>query len=114
MRADLPPPNEFESAILRQPAVKLPALAAIIPQLRVLKRDLTPCGSYTDFESTPLIAGAGNALGLSKPIAMPGVKFGMDGILFFKDGRIDFLEIVAYGDETWNGRFEGFLIPPDA
>src|SRR5690349_52504 len=114
MQPSLPAPNEFELAILQHLAAKLPGLAAVIPKLRVVRREYTPCGSYTNFDCADVIPKAAQPIGLSEAINMPGVAHGMDGILFFKDGRPDFLEIVTFGGESWNGRFDGFSIPPAA
>jgi hypothetical protein len=114
MQPSLPPPNDFEMAVLRQLARKLPALAAVIPKLRVIDRQYTPCGSYTDLDYPEEIAVVRSPIGLSELINMPGVAHGMDGPLLFKAGGPDFLEIVACGGESWDGRYEGFSIPPSA
>ena len=114
MPPNLPAPNEFELAILQRLAAKLPALGAVIPRLRVLRRAFTPCGSYTDLECPDAVEGAANPVSMSETINVPGVAYGMDGLLFFKDGRPDFLEIVAFGGESWDGGYDGFSIPPAA
>ncbi|MDB5294262.1 MAG: putative integron cassette protein [Phycisphaerales bacterium] len=114
MRPTLPAPNEFELAILRRLASKLPALSAVVPKLRVVSRRYTPCGSYTRLDCRDVVAGAGEPIGLSEAITMPGVAYGMDGVLFFKDSRPDCLEIVTFGGEPWDGHHDGFSIPPAA
>ena len=110
MQPTLSPPNEFELAILYRLAVKVPALVAIIPRFRVLRREFTPCGSYTDLECPDTVEGAANPISTSEAINVPGVTYGMQGLLFFKDGRPDFLEIVAFGGESWDVRYDGFSI----
>lgn len=104
-------PNEFELAILHHLARKLPGLAAAIPGLRVLSRELTGVGSYTTFSSDEVIAGATAPLGVDNAIGMPGVRNGLDATLFFEGGKVKFLEIVAFGSEPWDGAFVGFSIP---
>jgi hypothetical protein len=104
-------PNEFELAILLQLATRLPGLESVIPHLHVLSREFTGVGSFTNFNPTEAVAGAPERLGLHQEITIPGVANGLVVILFFKDGKVDCLEIAACG-VAWDGVYDGFCIAP--
>jgi hypothetical protein len=103
--------NQFELAILSRMGEAVPALQRLIPKLHVLSREFTGVGSYTKL----LAQGSAPELG-SKPISLksvitvPGIKHGMDAVLFCKDGKPETLEIVTFGNEMWDGTYEGFSI----
>src|SRR5262245_6207298 len=40
----------------------------------------------------------------------PGVPNGMGAVLFCRGGRLQFLEVFAYGDDHWAGVYDGFAI----
>ena len=107
-------PNELELAVLRQIARKLPGLVDVIPRLRILSREFTGVGSYTNFNPVEAVAGASVPVGIDQLIQMPGVKNGLHAILFFEGDKVKFLEIVTFGTEPWDGVYEGFWIPPAA
>ena len=107
-------PNELELAVLHQLVRKLPGLADVIPRLHVLSREFTGVGSYTNFSPVEAVVGAVVPVGLDRAIEMPGVKNGLDAILFFEGDKVKFLEIVTFGSEPWDGVYEGFSIPPAA
>ncbi len=102
--------NEFESAILRQIAQQVPALAPCLPSLHVLKREFTGVGSFTHFAPNhSAVTLPDGTLSLSKRIELPDVPNGMGAVVFLKGGHIDFLEIFAYADH-WDGTFNGFQL----
>ena len=80
----------------------------------VLSREFTGVGSYTNFRCDEVVPGASAPLGIDEPIQMPGVKNGLDAILFFEGGKVKFLEIVTFGSEPWDGVIDGFSILPVA
>ena len=41
---------------------------------------------------------------------MPNVENGMGAVLFCRGGRPDCLEIVTFGDASWDGVLDGFSI----
>lgn len=43
-------------------------------------------------------------------IVMPNVENGMGAVLFCRAGRPECLEIVTFGDASWDGVFDGFSI----
>lgn len=103
--------NPLELAILLRMADATPALRLLIPRLHVLSREFTGVGSYTSF----LARGSAPEPG-SKPITLksvinvPGVKHGMAAVLFCKDGKPEALETCTFGEEKWDGNYEGFSI----
>ena len=102
--------NELERAILQHLAPQLPELTSVIPKLHVLSREFTDVGSFTHFCCDEVIDGASTPIVLLEPINIPGIKSGLGAALFFEDGKVRVLEFFAFGDETWDGLFDGFSI----
>lgn len=104
-------PNEFESAILTQFATQEPWLGLAIDGLRVLSREFTGVGTFTKFAcdagGTDMPA---RQVVLDASIRMPGVQHGMGAVLFCKGNQPDCLEVFTYGEEQWDGVYDGFLI----
>jgi len=104
-------PNEFENALLEYLVSKEPSLTESIQRLHVLSREYTGVGSFTRFtcegqdENAPM-----HSVNLDTSIKMPGVPNGMGAVLFLKGGKPDCLEVFAYGDDHWDGVFDGFSI----
>ena len=103
-------PNEFEIALLKRFAAQDPSLS--VDSLHVLSLEFTGVGSFTKF----LCHGSGETkwdrdLRLGVVISMPGVPSGLDAILFCTGNHPNFLEICTFGDEHWDGLYEGFVIP---
>jgi hypothetical protein len=101
----------FERAILERIASKHPSLQQLVPTLRVLKRQLTGAGSYTDLDGpAPSAIFADAHIGMEGLINMPSVENGMGAVLFFREGRPALLEIFTFGGESWSGSTTGFSI----
>ena len=103
-------PNEFEIGLLKRFAAQDPSLC--IDSLHVLSRKFTGVGSFTQF----LCQGSGESrwdrdLHLGAVISMPGVPNGLGAILFCTGRHSNLLETYTYGDEHWDGLYEGFVIP---
>lgn len=103
-------PNEFEIALLKRFALQDPSLS--IDTLHVLSREFTGVGRFTKF----LCDGSGEIkwdrhLSLGMVISMPGVPSGLDAVLFCTESRPNCLEISTFGDEHWDGVYDGFVIP---
>src|SRR5262249_24409137 len=108
-------PNEFELAILERLACKEPSLRASIGRLHVLSREFTGVGSFTNFACEESSAGAPEQrVDLDAQIKMPGVPNGMGAVLFCKGGRPKCLEVFTYGDDHWEGVYDGFAIEQTA
>lgn len=98
--------NEFEVAILDRLAGETLSQELRTGRIRVLSRQLTGAGSYTDFDCPQRDECA--HVGLEVLINMPGVPSGMGAVLFLKGGHPQCLEVHTYGGESWNGIYEGF------
>ena len=104
-------PNEFEVAILDRLAQDVSAIGPLIIKLHVLSREFTGVGSYTNFDCQESAAVLGNqAIGLNALISMPNVPNGMGAVLFCEEGKPKCLETYTFGEELWDGIFEGFSI----
>jgi hypothetical protein len=102
-------PNEFETAILKRFAKQDPSLS--IDSLHVLSREFTGVGSFTKF----LCGGSSETkwdrhLGLGAVISMPGVPSGLGAVLFCTGNEPNCLEISTFGDEHWDGIYDGFVV----
>lgn len=116
------PPNRFEldllHAILDDQKERYPVLHGQIPFLGVRSRELTGVGGYIHFElpdapNVPIEAGQPNImLTANKTIEMDEPPSGMAFALDVTGGRINFLELVTYGDERWDGTIGRYEIVP--
>jgi hypothetical protein len=104
-------PNEFELAILERIAVQLPKLRTYLGNLHVLSREFTGVGSYTNFKCKDVRAQVtGQRIGLNDLIVMPNIQNGMGAVLLCHGDQPKCLETYTFGDELWDGVFEGFVI----
>jgi len=111
MRPGQVKPNELELAILEQLAIKEPSMRGSIGHLHVLSREFTGVGSFTTFACEESAAEAPDRrVGLDDPIKMPGVPNGMGAVLFCRGDSPQCLEVFTYGDDHWEGVYDGFAI----
>jgi hypothetical protein len=104
-------PTEFELAILERLASKDPSIQRSVRQLHVLSREFTGVGSFTRFACEDLPADAPDQqVVLDELIKMPCVPNGMGAVLFCKGGKPQCLEVFTYGDDHWEGVYDGFAI----
>jgi hypothetical protein len=104
-------PNEFERTILDRIAAKSPSLRKYLEHLHVLSREFTGVGSYTKFKCQEKGAQfAEQRIGLDYLIVMPNVQNGMGAVLLCTGEQPKCLETYTFGDELWDGVFEGFVI----
>ncbi len=104
-------PNEFEVAILNLLAMDVSALGPLIAKLHVLSREYTGVGSYTNFDCAESATALGKqTIGLKAQINMPNVPSGMGAVLFCEGGKPKCLETYTFGEEPWDGIYEGFSI----
>ena len=104
-------PNEFEIAIIKRFAQQDPSIRKASNRLHVLSREFTGVGSFTNFkciesQSSDEI----RTIDLNAQINMPGVPNGLGAVLFCKGNQLDCLEIHTYGDDKWDGVYDGFSI----
>jgi hypothetical protein len=105
-------PNEFERAILRSFVSLLPSLLPRIDSLHVPSREYTGVGSFTRFHHDDSEAAAvEQELGLDHAeIHVPTVPSGLGAVLFCRGDQPMCLELFTYGDELWDGVYDGFSI----
>jgi hypothetical protein len=104
-------PNDFELAILERIATDQPSIRVSMQQLHVLSREFTGVGSFTTFRVDGSVSGAPERrLGLDSLINMPGVPKGMGAVLFCKGDQPECLEVFTFGDDHWDGVYDGFSI----
>jgi hypothetical protein len=108
-------PNDFELAILDRIAIKEPSVVGSVQQLHVLSREFTGVGSFTKFRcDASALAADKRQIALDAGINMPGVPSGMGAVLFCVGGRPECLEVYTFGDDHWDGEYDGFSIEPIA
>ena len=108
-------PNDFELAILELLARQEPAIRGSAQRLHVLSREFTGVGSYTTFKCDGSASGSPQRqLSLDALINMPGVPNGMGAVLFCKGHQPECLEIHTYGEDHWDGVYDGFSIEQTA
>jgi hypothetical protein len=72
-------------------------------------------GSFTNFACEDASSGASeHQLTLDALIEMPGVPNGMGAVLFCKGDRPKCLEVFTYGNDHWEGVYDGFTIEQTA
>ena len=106
-------PNELEFAILERLAGKEISLRDCVDRLHVLRREFTGVGSFTTFAG-PKSPNESNDLpiGLDGSIRVPGVPNGMGAVLFCRGGWPKILELYTFGEDHWDGVYDGFSIEP--
>jgi hypothetical protein len=101
----------LNSLILERIAAKTPSLRAYCGNLRVLSREFTGVGSYTNFKCQDKDAKSVELrIGLDDLIVMPNVQNGMGAVLLCQGDQPKCLETYTFGDQLWDGNFEGFII----
>jgi hypothetical protein len=115
MRPGQVDPNEFEVEILNHIAKDFPLIRTLVDQLHVLSREFTGVGSYTKFDCPGPVPDLGDkSIGLNALIYMPSLPNGMGAVLFCKNGKPECLETFTYGDDHWDGVYDGFSIKESA
>ena len=102
-------PNEFEVAILDRFASQEPWISESVARLHVLSRKFTHVGSFTTFQVTEPASGLPRRpVSLDAAIRMPGVPNGIGAVLFCDGCQPECLELFTYGDDYWDGVYDGF------
>lgn len=101
-------PNELECAILERIARNEPWLQGPFSSLHVLSREYTGVGGYTNFLCDVPEAAGDPFPGLKPLIRVPGVPNGMGAVLTCHGTKPKCLELFTYGDDCWDGTYEGF------
>jgi hypothetical protein len=107
--------NALEHTILKRVSEKHPAIKSHIPFLRILNREYTGVGMYVNFiysdegKSLNPIEPLSDTLSTNERVELPGLKFGLCFVIDITDGKINFIELVTYG-EDWDGSILNFSI----
>jgi hypothetical protein len=102
-------PNEFEIALLERLASEHPDAQIVLADLHVLERTFIGVGSFTEFLVKNQPSVPRRVLQSSAWAKIPGLQFGL-GIVAFREGDRLTLETFTYGDDKWDGVFEGFAV----
>jgi hypothetical protein len=103
--------NEFELTILDRLSKEQPSIRPYTRNLHVLSREYTGVGSFTNFRCDgPTSAIEKKHISLNATISMPNVPNGMGAVLFCEGGQPKCLETFTYGNDHWDGRYDGFSI----
>jgi hypothetical protein len=103
-------PNELEKAILERIAHDEPWLVFPVGGLRVLSREFTGVGGYTTFVGDLPERTDDPHPGLKPLIRLPAVPNGMGAVLWCRANRPSCLELFTYGEDRWDGTYEGFSL----
>ena len=106
-------PNVLEHALLDRLASEHPDAQITVPDLHVLSRTFTGVGSFTEFLVKGQPPVPRRVLGSSAHVTIPSLQYGL-GVVAFREGDRLTLETFAFGDETWDGVFDGFVVGPTA
>jgi hypothetical protein len=99
--------NDLELAILGRLSVN--GAPVDTSTLTVISREITGAGSYTTFATPePSPTEWRDHVGLDVLVEVPGVPNGLGAVLWLNDGLPLCLEIYTYGEDAWNGSFDGF------
>lgn len=99
--------NALESAILARLLVAGAPVDA--STLNVVNRNVTSAGSYTTFATAdPPPDLWRDRVGLDMLIEIPGVPNGLGAVLWLNNGSPFCLEIYVFGEDAWDGSFEGY------
>jgi hypothetical protein len=75
----------------------------------MLSRRFTGAGSFTEFAIEGELSESRRTLSLPVLVTIPGLHEGL-GVVAFREGDRLTLETYTFGDEKWDGAFEGFVI----
>jgi len=100
--------EKFETNVIKQIITEDSTIAEKLllqyKSAKVIKREFTGVGFYTDFEiqdkSTVILTDFNSELG-SLHVTLPELKYGIGFVLFIRNGFISLLEGYTYGEEQW-------------
>jgi hypothetical protein len=105
--------NEIELTLLDGLTTKHPSLKSHISHLKVKERKATGVGMYVNFEYINFEEKLENLNSLfsnEENIEFPNLKYGLGYVIDITDGEIKYIEFITYGEENWNGKFDGYRI----
>lgn len=105
--------SKLEFSILERLAIEYPFVKDHIPLLRVASRENTGVGMYINLvycdtvDEFLSIEMPNQSISTNERIEIAGLRFGLCYEVNLKEGKIDFIELVTYG-EDWDG-----IVPED-
>jgi hypothetical protein len=105
--------NEIELKLIDGLTTKYPSLKSHIPHLKVTERQATGVGMYVNFAYANFNEKLENLNSLfsnEENIEIPDLKYGLGYVIDISDGEIKYIEFITYGEENWNGKFDGYRI----
>ena len=100
-------------AILEENKNKYPLLLSQIPLLKVINREYTGVGLYSNFSYVEFVKEEeviNDLLSSKKKLIIEGVKNELSYVLDISKGKIKFLEIVTNGNDTLNDKIKNFTL----
>jgi hypothetical protein len=105
--------DPLETAVLAAFIAQEPRLSMPLESLIVSDREFTGAGRITSFlRTTGPVAMPEGPVGLDGRVEIPGVAKDLGASIHIEDGRILFLEIVAFAGD-WDGSHAGFVVRRD-
>jgi hypothetical protein len=105
--------DPLETAVLAAFIAQEPRLSMPLGSLIVSDREFTGAGRITSFlRTTGPVAMPEGPVGLDGRVEIPGVAKDLGASIHIEDGRILFLEIVAFAGD-WDGSHAGFMVRRD-
>lgn len=100
--------------IVRQHTQAYPSLTDQLDRLRVVSREPTGVGVYINFSVLGAVLNEtiNVQLGFDGKIEIDGVPWGLGCVMLVKAGRIYYLELFTYPDDTWDGNLDNARIIP--
>lgn len=101
--------------IVRQHSQDYPSLANQLDRLRVISREPTGVGAYVNFSVSGPVEDEtiDIQLGFEGEIEVQGLRWGLGCVMLVQAGRIHYLELFTYPDDTWDGNLDYARIIPD-
>ena len=99
---------------LRQHGEVYERLADQIDRWRVIDREHTGVGAYINFSVFGAVEDEtiDTQLGFDGEIKIDGVPMGLCCVLSVTAGRMHYIELVTYGEDTWDGNLDNARIIP--
>jgi hypothetical protein len=109
-----PVERQLVEEILKQHDQAYPSLADQIDRLRVISREPTGVGAYINFSVLGTVEDetVNVQLGFEGEIQVDGVLWGLGCVMLVEAGRIHYLELFTYPDDTWDGNLDNARIIP--
>jgi hypothetical protein len=105
--------KNFELSVLKRLSKRYPCINSHLPYLSVLSRECTGVGMYINFKyiekgnQLKAIEPMNGAISTNETIVLANLKHGLCFEVDILNGKINFIELVTYGEE-WDGSIQSF------